>query len=222
MDVVPLVRYSDEVLAGVLELRRAGVPFGRIAERLELADETSARAAYHQALDESDSRFDVELEVQRLDRLLTVAWKRATATPPDLAAMDRVLKIGERRERLLAHPRQVKHELREAFDDSAIAASGYDADLDAALLAAGRAIADRIDAAMCGDDHTETTKALYMVPHLVNILREMGATPKARLEEAVASANAGRVPASGEVRGGGTAARRQRAAQRRVFGQQSA
>ena len=199
-------------------IHRAAVPFPRIAERLDLPDEDAARAAYRQALDETDLRFDVALEVQRLDRLLTVAWKKATGATADLNAMNTILKLGERRERLLVRPRTIRHEMREAFDDSATSASGYDATLDASLLAAGRAIADRIDAAMCGDDPTETTKALYMVPHLVNILREMGATPKARFEDALASTNTGR-PASttGEAARSGTAARRKRAAQRNGF-----
>lgn len=46
----------------------------------------------------------------------------------------------------------------------------------------GRAIADRVDLATASGDSDEAAKALYLAPHLMNILREMYATPKARIE----------------------------------------
>lgn len=51
---------------------------------------------------------------------------------------------------------------------------------DQALIEAGRKIADRIDEATATGEGQEVTKALYLVPHMVNILREMLATPAAR------------------------------------------
>lgn len=204
------------MLGQILELRRAAVSFERIGMQLGM-DADAARAAYAEALDETDPRFDVRLEIERIDRLHTVAWRKASSG--DLNAMDRVLRLSERRERLLAAPREQKHEMRDAFDESAAAAAGVDRHLDASILASGRAIADRIDAALCSDDATETTKALYMVPHLVNILRELGATPKARLDEVAQTAGAAAAarPNAGQavVRPvSNTFQRRQRAAQR--------
>lgn len=202
--------FTDTQLQQILELRRAGIGFARAAAQLGLADAEEARAAYLQALDDTDPRFDLALEIERIDRLHAVAWRKATGG--DMAAMDRVIRLGERRERLTGSRRADKHEMREAFDESVAAAAAVDKRLDASIIAAGRAIADRIDGALCGDDPTETTKALYMVPHLVNILREMGATPKVRLEDAAAAAGGGEPKKGGSP--SATAARRRRAAER--------
>lgn len=56
---------------------------------------------------------------------------------------------------------------------------------DAGLVAAARAVADRIDEAVATESGTELTKALYLVPHVTNLLREMLATPAARLNAKV-------------------------------------
>jgi Asp-tRNA(Asn)/Glu-tRNA(Gln) amidotransferase B subunit len=52
-------------------------------------------------------------------------------------------------------------------------------DEDAALVALGETLADTLDAAaqMSGE---AKTKALYLTPHLMNVLKEMLATPAAR------------------------------------------
>lgn len=52
---------------------------------------------------------------------------------------------------------------------------------DAALVEAGRRIAVQIDEVVAHGSPLEVTKALYLLPHLVNILREMLATPASRL-----------------------------------------
>lgn len=52
--------------------------------------------------------------------------------------------------------------------------------VDAALVQAGRTIALQIDAAKDAGAGLEVTKALYLVPHLLNVLRELLATPAAR------------------------------------------
>lgn len=51
---------------------------------------------------------------------------------------------------------------------------------DDALVAAGRKIAAQIDYAAEYLTGQELTKALYLMPHLVNVLKEMLATPSAR------------------------------------------
>lgn len=62
--------------------------------------------------------------------------------------------------------------------------------VDEALIASGRAIArsmDKVDA----DDlatPTERTKAMYLAPHLVSILRELLATPLSRKNVGLAAA----------------------------------
>lgn len=56
---------------------------------------------------------------------------------------------------------------------------------DAGLVAAARAVADRIDDAIATESGAELTKALYLIPHVTNLLREMLATPAARLNAKV-------------------------------------
>ena len=73
-------------------------------------------------------------------------------------------------------------DLRDAFDRSVEANKQLVGDLDDALVEAGRKVADRVDAATDSGEGQEVTKALYLVPHLMNVLREMYATPKARVE----------------------------------------
>ncbi len=65
----------------------------------------------------------------------------------DLAAVDRVLKISERREQLFAVPKKNDHALRTAFDESANA-SVYVLPTDVALPETGRKIADQVDEAV--------------------------------------------------------------------------
>lgn len=76
-------------------------------------------------------------------------------------------------------------ELRDAFDQSVKANDQVAPDLDAALIEAGRKIADRVDEATETGEGQEVTKALYLLPHLMNVLREMHATPKSRLEAGI-------------------------------------
>lgn len=97
------------------------------------------------------------------------------------------------------------------FRRTAKAAAGIKPDVDAALVAAGETICRQVDATLDDPAATQTdrTKALYLLPHLVNILREMEATPKARAEASPPDPQAG-------GGAGGTASRRRRAAQRRA------
>jgi hypothetical protein len=76
-------------------------------------------------------------------------------------------------------------DLRSAFDRSVTANRELVGALDDALVEAGRQVADRVDAAMEMGEGQEVTKALYLVPHLMNVLKEMYATPKARHEAGI-------------------------------------
>lgn len=71
-------------------------------------------------------------------------------------------------------------DLREAFDESVRSSRVLSLTIDAGLIEAGRKIADQIDWATENASGQDLTKALYLMPHLVNILREMLATPAAR------------------------------------------
>ena len=86
----------------VLELRRAGMTFQQIADEVGYADRSNAHAAYKRAIARAFQQPAAEvreLEADRLDRLQLAVWARALRG--DLAAVDRVLKISERRARLL-------------------------------------------------------------------------------------------------------------------------
>jgi hypothetical protein len=75
--------------------------------------------------------------------------------------------------------------LRQAFDDSVEANRHLVAGLDSAIVESGRAIADRVDDALEQGEGQEVTKALYLIPHMMNVLREMYATPKARRDAGI-------------------------------------
>jgi len=83
--------------------------------------------------------------------------------------------------------------LREALDAS-IEINRQLLPEDAGLVAAARAVADRIDVAVAEADGQELTKALYLIPHVTNLLREMLATPLARSKADIAE-----VPVSGKL-----------------------
>lgn len=82
-------------------------------------------------------------------------------------------------------------DLRDAFDRSVEANGQVVGHLDDALIEAGRKVADRVDEATDTGEGQEVTKALYLVPHLMNVLREMYATPRARLEAGIGKEGAG-------------------------------
>lgn len=64
----------------------------------------------------------------------------------------------------------------------AVADMAWLEDSDGALVAAGRKIAKNVDEVLgsLDADGTAKTKALYLTPHFVNILRELGGTPATR------------------------------------------
>jgi hypothetical protein len=88
--------------AQALELRKAGVPYALIAERLGYASEDAARGAVVPLLAEAitdESREAAALERLRLDGMLTGLWSKARGG--DSRAIEQSLRIMERK-RLLA------------------------------------------------------------------------------------------------------------------------
>lgn len=65
---------------------------------------------------------------------------------------------------------------------AAVAEGRVDRALDAALIETARALADQLDAALSSGDAARVDKAVFATPHLVNALRELGATPRLRAE----------------------------------------
>jgi hypothetical protein len=98
----------------VLELRRTGMTFTAIAQVLGYADHSGAIYAYKNAMKrvlKEPAEAIRDLEVARLDELLTVAYNQALEG--DLQALTVALKIMDRRARLLGldAPTTVKQEV---------------------------------------------------------------------------------------------------------------
>jgi hypothetical protein len=90
------------------ELRKVGASYEEIADKLGYANAGSAEAAIRKRLKDSYKPDDVEtvvtMELERLDALQLIAWRRARQG--DLAAIDRILKIMERRSQYLGLDRK--------------------------------------------------------------------------------------------------------------------
>lgn len=169
--------YDPALANQVLQLRRAGAQFDAIADRLNLTPK-AAKALFDKALASFDPELSIALEADRLDRLHMAVWP--AAQQGDVQAVDRILKISERRDKVVSTPTTNDHALRDAFDQSAQTSAELNPGWDAALVEAGRKIADRVDEAVATGEGQELTKALYLVPHMLNVLREMLATPASR------------------------------------------
>lgn len=90
--------------AKALRYRRAGMSLARIAAKLGYADASGARYAIVEGM-KAIVREPAEevraMELERLDRLMLAIWPKATGKEPDYDATDRVLKIMDRRAKLL-------------------------------------------------------------------------------------------------------------------------
>lgn len=94
---------ADDRRARALELHLAGATYEAIAQQVGYAHRGSAHKAVQEALDHLGKygpHEAVETELARLDAMLTGLWPKARRG--DVQAIDRVLKIGERRYALLA------------------------------------------------------------------------------------------------------------------------
>lgn len=88
----------------VLDLRRSGLSYSRIGEKLGITKQAAHRYV-EKAMEETRAQIAASAdvlraeEVARLDAMLQGLW--AKAKRGDAAAVDRVLRIGERRQKLL-------------------------------------------------------------------------------------------------------------------------
>jgi hypothetical protein len=87
-----------------LELRKAGLTFREIGQRMGVTEQRAHRIVTEELARLNAKRAEsaeavTRLEVERLDALLAAVWEKAAAG--DLAAVDRVLSIMQRRARLL-------------------------------------------------------------------------------------------------------------------------
>jgi hypothetical protein len=95
-----------------LGLRRAGITYDEIARQIGYSNASGARKAVMRALRrtlQDDADATRQLEAERLDRLQAGVWSAAAGG--DVQALDRVLKIMDRRAKLLGLDVPAKHEL---------------------------------------------------------------------------------------------------------------
>lgn len=170
---------KDELKAKVVDLHLAGLPVNKIAE-IAGVTVTRAKALIREAVNDRVPEValpdETRTEIARLDTMLFGLWPQARRG--NVESVDRVLAISERRDRV-ANPKKNTHALREAFDAS-ITKSKDVKDVDAGLIELGRQYADRIDEAMAHARGEELTKALYLGPHILGVLKEALATPASR------------------------------------------
>lgn len=103
-----------------LELRKQGFTYKEIAKHLEVSVE-GARKAVKKAISNLEDRISESaaevrrLELERLDRMLIRVWQQAVPPdvnmPPNLKAIEQVLKIMDRRSRYLGLDAAQKHEI---------------------------------------------------------------------------------------------------------------
>lgn len=162
----------------------AGMSLQDVRDAHSYRSTTSALAAIQRALkielDGRDPDTSRKLEIQRLDDMYRVV--RPLADAGDLNAVKQAIDIGERRLRLVDAPKRTAKGLVVAYERTVrqLKADGVISAADDAAVQSGRMIAAQIDYAVVNCSGQEVTKALYLMPHLMNVLNELGATPEAR------------------------------------------
>lgn len=180
------------------EMRRAAMPIGVIAQQLHVS-ERRVKLMVQRVIDQLPQDHDTRLDIDRLDRLIAAAWPRAIAGDGEM--MDRVAKLTAQRNRLGNPHGENRGELLSSFETSIDRArrDKVVSELDSAIVESGRKLAKRIDEALSFGDPEEATKAMYLIPHLMNILKECMATPGAR-HRADVKAGADETPKGGVLR----------------------
>lgn len=107
--------------AQVLALRRAGMPFSQIAAKVGIS-KSSAHQLVQEGMEDARRQIATSVdelraeELSRLDGMLAKAYP--SAAKGDLQAIDRVLKIGERRAKLLGLDAPTRTALQGGGDDA--------------------------------------------------------------------------------------------------------
>lgn len=164
-----------------LDLRRAGMSITEIRQQLGYRTNDTCEKAITRAMQAQGLTTDpLTVRMQELDRINTLQagiWDKAASG--DIDAIDRVLKLTEMRLRIAGVNQTGLTPMVTAYDQT-IDALPDTMKQDTALIAMGRRYCEQIDAATAFSDPTTTTKALYLMPNILNILKELGATPAAR------------------------------------------
>lgn len=175
---------QEEKDAQALSLFLAAIPIARIRDQLHFRSTASTQAAITRALKRAQSGKDPEnarlIEIERLDSLYRGIYPEALRG--DQKSVDQCLKISEQRYRLIDSPRKAQEGLLKAYERTVQELRDLQQirPEDDAVIQSGRMIAAQIDYAAMHGTGMEVTKSLYLMPHLMNVLAELGATPEAR------------------------------------------
>ena len=126
-----------------LELAKAGVPYDTIAQRLGYTNRSGAWKAVQAAMQATirPAADDVRaMQVARLDDLLAGLW--ALARKGNVAAVDRALKIEERRAKLLGLDAAEKLDVSGTISVTVYRGASDDDAYDAGLLNGGDGVGD--------------------------------------------------------------------------------
>lgn len=134
------------------DMRVAGAPYDVIADKLGYASGDTARQAILQRINkhfkqsEEDVAEIVEMELRRLDELQLICWRRAK--DGDLAAVDRILRIMERRAKMLGYDQEQASTIQgDVTNNTAIVIAGDEEQYKAALAKARQLVQTNGDAA---------------------------------------------------------------------------
>jgi hypothetical protein len=171
----------DQQKAEALSLHLAGTSVKDIAETLGVT-ELRTRKLIADALDEKVDPLLPErarTEIARIDRAIAAIW--TSVEDGNLEAIDRFLRLSERRERL-STPRPNTQELEKAFKRSTASSKALISGVDDGIVELGRKTCEQIDYVVATGNPTDVTKALYLQTYVHKALREMLATPAARAD----------------------------------------
>lgn len=172
-----------------LHLFRSAIPLAAIAQRVGYKTEAEVQDAIREALAEGQQEreaLDQDLvALERIDGMYRGLYPKALKG--DVRAAETCLRLDAERARLLAAGGP-KGGLAAAFEETVAALNLPKVDKSA--IATGRTVAQQIDETLEFGTPHERTKALYLVPHLMNVLKALGATPEAR-DEITKAAKAG-------------------------------
>lgn len=180
-----------------LQLFKAALSLEEIVQHTHFKSTGSVQSALRRALNRSQRSKDDPgalraVEVERIDSIYRAIYP--AALQGDLSAIDRCMKLSEQRMRYSGELTSERTSILAQFNRT-ITSLEVDGDgVDAALVAAGQTIARQVDDSVRFCVGAEVTKALYLLPHLINVLNELGATPASRRALQLAAQSAAPAP----------------------------
>lgn len=163
-----------------LLLRKAGASLTKIRKEVGFRDVRSVEKAIDRALDDArkgkEGTSSKQLELERIDDLYKAQYPAALRG--DAGATSLCMELMRLRMRLSGE--QTGGDLTDALETTLEELNIDEKGKDAAVVMEARILARQIDTMVRYGVGTEVTKALYLIPHLTNQLRELGATPSAR------------------------------------------